>query len=315
VLVYKPGSTTATRVFGQLGNFTSNVINLGGVRSHSLYEPIAIAVDGNGNVYISDYANNRVLYYSSGSTSAIRVYGQLGSFTSNTANLGGVSENSLNHPIGVALDPSDNLYISDRLNSRILFFPANSTTATRVYGQSGSFVGNSQNYLGIGPNSLNYPEHLTVDTAGSLFVADYQNNRVLMYRPGETSASTVYGQQGSFVTATANLGGIGPTSLFTPCGVVVDGTGNVYISDESNHRVLYFPSGSTTATRVLGQLGLFTTNVLNQPGGAVSENSLYYPAGLSIDNSGSLYLADGNNNRVLYYPAGSSTAHRVYGQM
>ncbi len=55
--------------------------------------------DSSGNLYIADYSNNRVLYYPSGSTTATRVYGQAGSFTTNTANNGGISANSLYGPM------------------------------------------------------------------------------------------------------------------------------------------------------------------------------------------------------------------------
>ena len=76
-----------------------------------------------------------MLFYPSGSTTATRVYGQLGSFTTNTPNNGGVSANSFCDPLGVALDSSGNLYVADYGNNRVLFYPAGSTTATRVYGQ------------------------------------------------------------------------------------------------------------------------------------------------------------------------------------
>ena len=103
---------------------------------------------------MADSDNNRVLFYPAGSTTATRVYGQLGSFTTNTPNNGGISANSLFEPNGVALDSSGNLYVADRDNNRVLFYPAGSTTATRVYGQFGSFTTNTPNNGGISATSL-----------------------------------------------------------------------------------------------------------------------------------------------------------------
>jgi hypothetical protein len=56
--------------------------------------------------------------------------------------------------------------------------------------------------------------------------------------------------------------------------IALDSSGNLYVADR-NHRALFYPSGSTTATRVYGQLGSFTTNIPND--GGISANSLFYP--------------------------------------
>ncbi|HNB98293.1 MAG TPA: putative Ig domain-containing protein, partial [Leptospiraceae bacterium] len=73
-------------------------------------------------------------------TTSSRVYGQLGDFTTGTSNKGGVSADSLNSPRNCAVDKDDNLYIADTNNNRVLFYLKGSTTATRVYGQLGSFT-------------------------------------------------------------------------------------------------------------------------------------------------------------------------------
>jgi hypothetical protein len=90
-----------------------------------------------------------------------------------------------------------------------------------------------------------------------------------------TTADVVYGQFGSFTTGAQNNGGISANSLSTPTGSALDSSGNLYVADETNNRVLFYPSGSTTATRVYGQLGSFTTNTANN--GGISANSLYDP--------------------------------------
>jgi len=303
---------TADVVWGQGGSFTTNTVNKGGVSANSLWWPYGVIVDGSDNLYVGDYINNRILYYPAGSTTATRVYGQGGSFTSNANNNGGVSANSLDDPNMMALDGDGNLYVADGMNSRVLYYPAGSTTATRVYGQGGSFTTNSQNKGGISADSLSNLYGIALDSTGNLYIADTNNHRVLYYPAGSTTATLVYGQGGSFTTNNVNKGGISADSLYYPHGIAVDSGDNLYVTDHWNHRVLYYPAGSTTATRVYGQGGDFTTATANK--GGLSADSLYYPMGAAVDGSGNLFVADYSNNRVLYYPAGSTTATAVYGQ-
>jgi sugar lactone lactonase YvrE len=304
---------TAGVVYGQGGSFTSNTDNNGGPSANSLADPTGSALDSNGNLYVGDTGNNRVLFYPAGSTTPTRVYGQGGSFITNSQNEGGITANSLNNPYGVALDSGGNLYICDLLNNRVLFYPAGSTTATRVYGQGGSFTSGTANNGGISANSLDQPYAVALDSSGNLYVAEIGNNRVLFYPAGSTTATQVYGQGGSFTTNTANNGGISANSLDEPLGLALDSSGDLYVADELNNRVLFYPAGSTTATRVYGQGGSFTTGIANN--GGVSGNSLYQPFGVALDSSGDLYVGDTFNNRVLFYPFGSTTATRVYGQL
>ena len=109
--------------------------------------------------------------------------GQGGLFSTNSANNGGVSAASLNGPQSVALDSNSNLYVADTYNNRVLFYPSGSTTATQVYGQGGSFTTSTANNGGVSATSLNNPYGVALDSGGNLYVADYNNNRVLFYPP------------------------------------------------------------------------------------------------------------------------------------
>ncbi|MBV8673650.1 MAG: NHL repeat-containing protein, partial [Acidobacteriaceae bacterium] len=302
---------TAGTVYGQGGSFTSPNGNLGGISANSLYQPENLAVDGNGNLYVADLQNSRVLFYPRGSTTATRVYGQGANFTTGSANP--VSADSLNNPYGLAIDNSGNLYIADWNNNRVLFYPAGSTTAARVYGQNGSFITNTANNGGaVSATSFNGPQSVALDSSGNLYVADTGNSRVLFYPAGSTTATRVYGQGGSFTSNTANWNGVTADSLYQPFSIALDSSGNLYVADDQNNRVLFYPAGSTTASRVYGQGGSFTSNIANN--GGISANSLNGPQGVALDGGGNLYVADYFNNRVLFYPFGSTTAARVYGQ-
>lgn len=299
----------ANLVFGQGGSFTSNIENKGGVSANSLNHPNDMAVDASGNLYVADYYNNRVLEYNtplSTDTTADAVFGQGGSFTSTAANNGGLSASSLSSPSGVAVDAGGNLYIADSGNNRVLEYNtplATDTMADKVFGQGGSFTSATANNGGLSANSLNVPSGLAVDAAGDLYVADTANNRVLEYNTPlstDTTADMVFGQGGSFTSWNSNEGGVSADSLAQPFGVAVDVSGNLYIADTFNHRVLEYDtplSTDTTADRELGQVD-FLHNTEN----LVDRRGLGRPWMLAIDTSvtpNRLYVTDSDNNRIL----------------
>ncbi len=308
-------------VYGQGGDFTTNTINKGGTSGKptagSLNGPRGAAADPAGGLYIADTQNNRVVYYAAGGSTAVRVYGQAGSFTTNTNNRGAASgaasADSLSIPESVAVDSAGRLYIADTGNHRVLYYgdPTHPTTATRVYGQAGSFT-TADPPLTVDASTLNNPTGLAVDTNGGLYIADTNNNRVLYYPAGSTTPTRVYGQGGSFISSAVNKGGLSKDGLNFPAGIAVDPANNLYVADQYNNRVLFFPSGSVTPTRVYGQNGSFTSD-----GIACSAAGLSQPMGVAVDPDGSLYVADQYNNRVLVYTApltSGAAAVRVIGQ-
>ena len=302
----------AIRVYGQNGSFTSNSANNGGVSANSLNSPNGVTIDSNNGLYITDSYNNRVLYFPSSSTTATKVYGQAGSFISRSLNNGGITADSLNIPISSIIDLNGGLYIVDSGNSRVLYYPSGSTTATKVYGQNGSFTSNGKNNGGVSANSLYFPYAVDVDSNGGVYIADSYNNRVLYYPSGSTTATRVYGQNGNFTSNSNNNGGISANSLLAPYSVKTDTNGGIYIADTLNSRVLYYPSGSTTATRVYGQNGSFSSGFRTD--NIFSKNSLQSPFGLSLDSIGGIYTVDIGCHRALYYPSGSTSATKVWGQ-
>lgn len=242
----------ASKVFGQT-NFTSGSANAGGtVAANSLFSPFGVALDSVGNLYVSDYQNNRVVVYFApltGDTTADFVFGQGGSFITNTANKGTLATNGascLNGPVSVALDSQDNVYISDFGNSRVLEYNTPLTTdsvADRVIGQNNDFTSAVSNLGGVSASSLGGPYGVAVTFAGDLYVADYNNNRVLEYDTPLTTdlvADRVFGQGGSFSNAFINNGGVSKNSLNHPRAASLDSSGNLYLSDNFNNRILMY---------------------------------------------------------------------------
>ncbi len=295
----------ANRVFGQHGSFTVNILNNGGVTADSLYGPLGVAVDSNGNLYVGDTSNNRVLEYNTPlttDTTADLVFGQLGNFTTNTAERGGITADSLEAPEGVAIDSSNNLYVVDYNNSRVLEYNTpltTDTTADVVFGQSGKFTTNS---AGTNANSLFFPNSVAVDSNYNVYISDFSNSRVLEYNTpltSDTTADRVFGQS-FFNNGNCNGNGVTAGSLCDPLGIAIDGAQNLYVADAANNRILEYNTPittDTTADRELGQVDLVhnTANLADRFG-------MLGPNFVAIDTSvipNRIYVSDTNNNRVL----------------
>ncbi len=220
--------------------------------------------------------------------SASGVYGQ-SDFTSGSA---GSGASGLNAPTAVAVDASGGVYVADSSNNRVLYFPAGSTTATRVYGQP-NFTSTG---AGVSASNLNDPEGLALDTSGDLYVADSNNNRVLLYRAGSTTSTVVFGQSG-FFSATS---GSGLNEMSDPTGLALGPNGNLYVADGGNDRVLVFasPSQATSGS---------SAGVVDGQGGATSASTMNLPTGVAVDAQGKIFVADSGNNRVLAFAANTPT--------
>ena len=244
VLYYTITSTTASRVYGQQGNFTAAVANNGGASAMSLRAPFAVTTDASGNLYICDSGNNRVLYYDNGSTTAARVYGQPDFTTVSTAGASnGIppTANYLNGPFGVTVTPAG-VYIADTFYNRVMFYSGTSTTVSRVYGQGGSYTSSAANNGGVSASSLSYPTSVAVNSAGNVYITDALNNRVLFYVGTSTTASAVFGQADFTSDAVQTTSA---TSLTSPQGVFLDTNGHLYVSQPSEYRITTFDVSST----------------------------------------------------------------------
>jgi uncharacterized protein (TIGR03437 family) len=279
--------------------------------STSLSGPTGIAVDPAGTLYVADSKNNRVLRFprpvaQQGSRiTPDAVIGQV-SFTSTTS--AAVSASSLNAPGGVAIGPNGDLFVADAGNNRVLEYqpsPGTGASAIRVYGQS--TLNSSLKPSQLSAQTLTAPQAVYVDQASNLYVADSGSNRVVAF--SNTITAPVSGAAATYVIGQGNFfGAAGGTGLKTPLGIGVDSSGQIYIGDSGNNRVLVFPSliflpqAGGVASGVVGQTNLTGVNA-NWDGqnGLASSDSLFGPVGIYLDRQDTLYVGDTGNNRVLQF--------------
>jgi len=240
---------SATYVIGQ-PDFVTDVAN---TTQDGLSYPDGLAFDTTANLlFASDNANNRVLVYDASSVStgmdATYAIGQT-LFTTSTS---GTTVSTLFNPVGIAVDPVDELlYVSDLNNARVMVFDtgalANGMNASHAIGQA-DFTSSS---TGTTASTLMGPYDVTLDVdGGQIFVSDLDNNRVLVYAASGLatgmSATYVLGQP-NLTSGTANLTRNG---MGSPAGLEFDTeTDLLYVGDTNYNRVLIFDGASAfTAT-------------------------------------------------------------------
>ena len=267
----------AALVIGQ-PDFQSNAIDrTGSVGANGFSAPSGVAVDSNGNLYVSDFVNSRVLEFNTPLAtcggvfpcvggSANLIFGQTSATSSACNQSSSTSASTLCEPRQLAVDKFNNLWVADHNNNRALEYytplsvtsvsGSGDTTADFVLGQGAA--GNSfttSNCQTISATSLCNPTGVAVDQSGNVWVGDTSNNRVLEYNEtvsatmpaANAMADTVFGENGSFTSSSPP--GIGPNSLDGPQGVIVDGNGNLFVDDVVTDRVLeFFSPLTTTAT-------------------------------------------------------------------
>jgi secreted PhoX family phosphatase len=271
-----------------------------GTTDTTLYAPEAIAFDHSGNLWIVDTSNNRVLEYtqpfSNGEAASI-VIGQP-NFTSSASN---TTATTLNQPDGIAFDSSGDLWVSDALNDRVLEYSApfsSGEMATLVLGEKNFVTAIDQ----TSKAGMSTPAGLAFDSTGDLWVAD--GIRVLEYTTPFTThegASIVIGQN----TFTNQSTVADATGLDLPYGVAFDPSGNLWVADWGDNRVLEYAAPITigeAATTVLGQSNLTASapNAVLYP----TASTLNHPWGIAFDAAGDIWITDSAEGRVLGYGSG-----------
>jgi uncharacterized protein YheU (UPF0270 family) len=261
---------TAGDIYTVAGDGRSGYSGDGGpATAAELGTPSGVAVDGAGNLLITDSGNNRVrvvaartgTFYRKAMTAG-HIYTVAGDGTAGYSGDGGPAiKAELDLPNGVAVDGVGNLVIADTANqvvrvvaARTGTFYGKAMTAGDVY----TVAGNGQyGYSGdSGPATaaeLFVPYGVTVDGAGNLVIADSFNSRirVVAARTGTfygkaMTAGDIYTVAGNAAQGYSGDGGLGiKAELNTPYGVTVDGAGNVVIADTFNQRIRELTGAAT----------------------------------------------------------------------
>jgi sugar lactone lactonase YvrE len=231
--------------------------------SGQLSAPVGITFASN-KLFVADTGNDRIVRYST----AVTLDAAWGEYPSP-----GVEDS----PIGVAVDGSNNVYVTNKSDDVIQKFAADGTFLQQ-WGGTGSTAGQLQNPAAIAVSPTN----------GNIYVADTGNQRIQEFTPTGSFVT----QWGSFGTAVAMFD--------SPAGIAVDASGNVFVADTNNNRIQKFGSG-----------GAFITAWGSGPTSGNGEFKL--PRGIAIDGSGNVWVADTGNNRIQEFDPNGTWLSKIAG--
>ncbi len=242
--------------------------------------PYAVAVDGSGNVYVADSGNNNIRKITAGG-SVSTLAGNAGL----TGSSDGTGSSALfNAPQGIAVDGSGNVYVADTDNSSIRKVTEAGvvTTLAGSPGQTGGADGSGSSAR------FAYPAGLAVDSAGNIYVADFDNSTIRKVSPAG-AVTTFAGTAG----ASGTSDGAGAAARFNhPSGVTLDGAGNVYVADTGNQTLREIsPAGSVST--LAGNPGIG-----GSANGTGAGATFFYPAGIASTSGGTVYIVDTGNHSV-----------------
>ena len=240
--------------------------------------------DNNGN-YVYTTGSSWKFQRTSGSITTVAGTGTVGG----GGDGGAATSAQLNYPTGVAVDTYGIVYIADSGNNKIRM--VTSTGIITTLAGTGS-LGSSGDGGAATSAKLNGPNGVLVGTSGNVYIADSGNNKIRMV----TSTGTISTFAGTGIAGSSGDGGAATSAkLNGPNGVSVDISGNMYIVDYGNHKIRTVTSAgiiiTLTGTGARGSSG---------DGGTATSAQLNFPQGIALDQSGNMYIADSQNNRIRY---------------
>lgn len=278
------------------GNGTAGFAGDGGAATAAqLKRPSHVAVDGSGNVYITDGDNARIRKVTaSGTISTYAGNGSLGF----AGDGGPATAGKLYQPAAICLDASGNLYIADGFNQRIRKVDAAGMLST-VAGKG------TYGFSGDGGPAINAEFNGTVglarDAAGNIFVADKTNNRIRKIDPTNVISTYAGKDTGGY---SGDGGAATIAKLKTPTAVRVSKTNELVFVDYGNN-VIRKVSTAGVITTIAGSGALGTTG----DGGPATAAKFTWPSDIAFDTAGNIYIADQGNHKVrkiqMVTPAGT----------
>lgn len=252
----------------------------GGPATSAGLNPVAIAVDARGHLYITDFVNCRLRKVAGGAITTIAGNGTCGG----EGDGGPAMAANFAHSVGVAVSSDGTVYIADKDNCRLRQVKSDAITTvagTIACGDAGDG----------GPAvdaNLDHPAGVMAAGDGTLYIADAGNCRVRVVRDGIITTIAGNGACGF----SGDGGRATEATLNGPYALAMDALGGVIIADRQNCRIRRVSDGIITTIAGNGTCGF------SGDGGPATDASLNLPDGVAVDSIGNLYISDHGNHRI-----------------
>lgn len=253
-------------------------------------KPSGIALHNNGDLYITDTGNRRIrkIDAATGIISTIAGNGLGGS----AGDGGPATAARLNSPIGLLLDASGNLYVSDRYEHRVRKIDAN-TGIISTFAGIGTFGSSGDGGLATAARVAS-PQGLAIDNAGNIYIAQASGSNARV-RKVDVNTGIISTFAGTNKADFSGDGGLATTAqLDYPAGLTIDANGDVYIADAWNHRIRKVDANTGIITTIAGAT-YWTFSIFE---GNAALAGLNEPNAVAIDGQGNIYVADFGNNAI-----------------
>ena len=250
--------------------------NNGPSNTATFRDPVDVAVDTSGNVYVADNGNGLIRVITPAGVVSTLAGGGTGTGTNGIGTAA-----SFTNPYGVAVDTAGNVYVADAGDNMIRLIVSGGVVSTFA----GQLTPGSANGVGTAA-SFNFPDGIAVDTLGNVYVADADNQLIREITPGGVVSTLA----GSGVSGSSNGTGTA-ASFYFPHALAVDTSGNLYVADTSNYMIREITPGGVVSTLAgSGAVGAVNTNGLCA--------SFNLPWGVGVDQTGNVYVADTFNDLI-----------------
>ncbi len=261
-----------------------------GTQLDQMVNPSAVFVYRD-TLFVTEFDGHRATKWVPGATSGVLIAGNLVAPGNNNGKSGATLK-ELNHPLGIFRDREGNILISEYDNARVLKWKPGAAEGELVAGKFPTSAGNAL-------TNLNKPTEIYLDKKDTLYIVEQEAARVTKWALGETTGVLAAG-------ISAQRSKTDFTKFSSPIGLGVDEHGNMYVSDE--HKVLEWLQGSTMGTLVAGTLNG------NGEGKSGSDAASFNSAlSVRVDKWGNLYVSDNGNHRIQRWLKGATTGETIIG--
>lgn len=248
----------------------------------SFLNPMGVAADSNGNVFVADSRNNLIRKINAnGIVTTLAGSGKQGSADGNA------SSASFFFPVGVAAGPDGSVYVADTHNSLIRKISPQGIVTT----VAGALTQSTRDH----PDSLqrlDNPYGIVVSKDGAVYFTDWERNMIRKISP-DGKVSIIAGGSDPGAKDGKGLS----ASFFLPQGIAIDDRGNLYIADTYNNMIRKMDADGMVTT-LAGKPAIKGKHNSGHRDGKGPAASFNHPCGIAVDKNGIVYVADVGNNKI-----------------